>query len=485
MSSRWRESPAYTLGTRLAGWYAVLFVGSSVAIAVLTYVLLASSLKQRDRELIRSTLVSYASQYEQRGLSGLERAIRDDQAAARGERLFVRVSSGGAEISFYNLPGDIADYDLSDLQSPRARNGELWAHIPRRGTSEFLEVQTAMLPNGTLLQVGKSTESRDELLARYRTVLLLAVAIVIFAGGLGGALLTRSTMQPLHHLAGVVETILQTGRFEARVPVRASSDPLDRLASLFNGMLDRIVSLIAGMRGSLDNVAHDLRTPMTRLRGIAERALEADGDDPARYREALADVLEESERVSEMLNTLMDISEAETGVMRLTIEPLSTDDVVREAIELYSDVAEDKAITLEAEVQPGLTVFADHNRLRQVLANLVDNAVKYTPAGGRVTVRAHASGDGLALEVVDTGPGIPPEDLPRVWDRLFRGDRSRSERGLGLGLSLVRAIVEAHKGRAEVMAPPGRGTTFTVWLPDGSSTLASARARGTDRPLAG
>lgn len=465
MSSRWRESPAYTLGTRLAAWYAVLFVGSSLAIAVLTYVLLATSLKQRDHELIRSTLVAYASQYQQGGLAGLERAIRDDQAAVRGERLFVRVASGGADILFYNLPGDIGDYELSELQKPHAQDGELWSQIPRRGSSEFLEVESALLPNGTILQVGKSTESRDELLARYRTVLLFAVLIVVGVGVLGGALLTRSTMQPLRHLAGVVETILQTGRFEARVPVRASRDPLDRLAALFNGMLDRIVSLIAGMRGSLDNVAHDLRTPMTRLRSIAERALEAGGDDAARYREALADVLEESERVSEMLNTLMDISEAETGVMRLNIEPLAADDLVREAVELYSDVAEDKGVALEAEVQPGLTVLGDHNRLRQVLANLADNAVKYTPAGGRVAVRARASGGEVAIEVEDTGPGIPAEDLPRVWDRLFRGDRSRSERGLGLGLSLVRAIVEAHKGRAEVTSSPGLGTKFTVWLP--------------------
>jgi heavy metal sensor kinase len=465
MSSRWRESPAYTLGARLATWYAVLFVGSSLAIVVLTYVLLASSLKQRDHDLIRSTLVGYAGQYQQGGLRSLDLAIRNDQAAGRRERLFVRVSSGGDEVVFYNLPGEWSEYDLSQLDRPRSQSGELWAVIPRRGTSEVLEVQSAFLPDGTLVQVGKSNETRDELLARFRTVLVIAIAVVVFVGVVGGALLTRSTMQPLRQLAGVVQTILQTGRFEARVPVRGSRDPLDQLGTLFNAMLDRIAALVAGMRGSLDNVAHDLRTPMTRLRGIAERALQTRTDDPERYREALADCLEESDRVSEMLNTLMDISEAETGVMRLALERVDVEEILHDVQELYADLADDKGVGVRVEAAGGLTVVADRNRLRQVLANLLDNAVKYTPDGGQVTVRARAAGAEVAIDVEDNGPGIPADDLPRIWDRLYRGDRSRSERGLGLGLSLVRAIVQTHKGRAEVVSAPDHGARFTIYLP--------------------
>jgi signal transduction histidine kinase len=465
MSSRWRESPAHTLGARLATWYAVLFVGSSLAIVVLTYVLLGSSLKQRDHDLIRSTLIEYARQYQEGGIQALDLAIRNDQAAGRHERLFVRVSSGGDEVVFYNLPGKWSDYDLSQLDHPKEQSGELWSVIPRRGTSEVLEVMSAFLPDGTLVQVGKSNETRQELLARFRTVLLIAIGVVVFVGVVGGALLTRSTMQPLRQLAGVVQTILQTGRFEARVPVRGSRDPLDQLGALFNAMLDRIVALVAGMHGSLDNVAHDLRTPMTRLRGIAERALQTGTDDVARYREALADCLEESERVSEMLNTLMDISEAETGVMRLSLEAVDVGAILKDVHDLYADLADDKDVTVRVEAAEGLRVMADRNRLRQVVANLIDNAVKYTPGGGHVVVRAAAAGAEVAIDVEDTGPGIPADDLPRIWDRLYRGDRSRSARGLGLGLSLVRAIVSAHQGRADVVSEPGHGATFTIHLP--------------------
>jgi signal transduction histidine kinase len=465
MSFRWRESPAYTLGARLATWYAVLFVGSSLAIVFLTYLLLASSLKERDHDLIRTTLVAYAGQYQQGGIPALDRAIRNDQAAGRREPLFVRVSSGGQEVVFYNLPGEWSEYDTSQFEHPERQGTELWAFVPRRSTTEVLEVASVFLPDGTLVQVGKSNDARNELLARFRTVLASAMAVVIFVAVAGGAWLTRSTMQPLRQLAGVVETILQTGRFEARVPVQGSRDPLDRLSGLFNSMLDRIAALIAAMRGSLDNVAHDLRTPMTRLRGIAERALETGADDPERYREALADCLEESERVSEMLNTLMDISEAETGVMRLSIAPVDVGDVLRDVRELYADVAEEKGVGLEVQAPDGLAALADRNRLRQVVANLLDNAVKYTTGGGHVAMRARAAGHDVAIEVEDDGPGISAEDLPRIWDRLYRGDQSRSERGLGLGLSLVRAIVEAHEGRAEVVSSPGRGARFTIHLP--------------------
>jgi signal transduction histidine kinase len=165
-----------------------------------------------------------------------------------------------------------------------------------------------------------------------------------------------------------------------------------------------------------------------------------------------------------MLDTLMDISEAETGTMRLVRTEVSLEKLVAEVASVYEDVAEDKRITVETIVEPALTVSADRDRLRQVLANLIDNAIKYTRAGGRVTVRAARDGAGMRIDVADTGPGIAEHDLPRIWDRLYRGDQSRAERGLGLGLSLVRAIVEAHGGTVEVRTEQGKGSTFSVNL---------------------
>jgi heavy metal sensor kinase len=449
-------------GLRLALWYAAVFVGSSLAIVLLTYTLLASSLAERDRQIVASTLREYAEHYASGGLPALARAVEIEQRSGRHERLFVRLVRGRAETLFFSMPPEWSDFDLTDLRG----RADIWEQAQSLRGSARLEVATARLPGGALLQVGKSTESREELLQRFRTVLALVSIAIVVAGVAGGVVVTRSTLQPLRELIAAVRSIVETGRTEARVPVRSHRDAVDELSALFNQMLDRIDTLILGMSSALDNVAHDLRTPMTRLRGVAERAL--DSADPETRREALATCLEESERILSMLETLMDISEAETGTMKLALSTVPLDALLGEVASVYEEVAEDKRIALAASAETGLSVTADRDRLRQVLANLVDNAVKYTPAGGRVSLTARRDATGVRIEVTDDGPGIAAHDLPRIWERLYRGDRSRTERGLGLGLSLVRAIVMAHAGTVHVDSEVGRGSVFAITLPAAS-----------------
>jgi signal transduction histidine kinase len=284
----------------------------------------------------------------------------------------------------------------------------------------------------------------------------------------GGWIATQSALQPIRRLTVAVNRIIRTGRTDERVPVSGHDDAINELTLLFNAMLDKIEGLVAGMRGALDNVSHDLRTPLTRLRGTAEMALAAPPD-VERYREALVECVEESDRVLVMLNTLMDISEAESGAMQLQREPVRLAEIVDRAVDLYREVAEAKGVSLHVSSGAASTaddvVNGDRTRLEQVAANLIDNAVKYTPAGGRVDVQVRRDGERAVLEVRDTGVGIPPDEIPHIWERLFRGDTSRAERGLGLGLSFVKAIVEAHGGTVSVMSEPGRGSTFTASLP--------------------
>jgi signal transduction histidine kinase len=236
------------------------------------------------------------------------------------------------------------------------------------------------------------------------------------------------------------------------------------LVTLFNQMLTKIDTLIKEMKDSLDNVAHDLRTPVSRLRAKAEMALQSNGPVPD-LREALSDCLEESELILRMLNTLMDISEAETGTIHLRKTRVGLASLIEQVQSIYDYLAEEKGITVAAHCPDDLLVFVDADRMRQALANLLDNAIKYTPQGGDVEISAAQQGDQVVLTVRDSGCGISPEDLPRIWDRLYRGDRSRSQRGLGLGLSLVKAIVHAHAGRVEAESEPGRGSTFKIHLP--------------------
>ena len=451
--------PSRRFGLRLAIWYAAVFVASSLAIVLLTYTLLASSLAERDRQIVDATLREYSTRYAQGGLGALARAVDLEQRSGRHERLFVRVVRAGSETLFVSMPPEWSDFDVSSLAGGTGR----WEQAPSGSRAARLEVASAQLLDGTLLQVGKSTENREELLARFRTIVSIVSIAIVVLGLAGGILVTQRMLEPIHRLIAAVGRITRTGTTDTRVPVGPGDDAIDELSALFNQMLDRISTLIDGMGSALDNVAHDLRTPMTRLRGVAERAL-ATGDAEVQ-REALSTCLEESERILAMLDTLMDISEAETGTMRLALTEVSLATLVGEVVSVYEDVAEDRHVDLHTAVEEGLTVAADRDRLRQVLANLIDNAIKYTPAGGHVTVTARSEGDTIRLEVTDTGIGIPPHDLPRIWERLYRGDQSRTERGLGLGLSLVRAIVTAHHGTVEVRSEPGRGSTFVVRLP--------------------
>jgi heavy metal sensor kinase len=439
-----QDSRPLLFGLRLALWYATLFVSGAIAIVFLTYYLTASSLKQRDQQIIQGKLGDYAAAYRRGGVGVLAATVRAEQQVAP-ERLFVRVVDRGIEAVVLS-------------------NAEGW-------DPSKLEIASAQLPDGTLVQVGKSTEARDDLLARFRATLGIVTLLIVVIALTGGWIATQSALFPIRRLSQAVQRIIRTGRTDARVPTEGTGDAVDELTSLFNAMLDKIEGLVTAMRGALDNVSHDLRTPLTRLRGTAELAL-ASPPNVDRYREALADCVEESDRVLVMLNTLMDISEAESGTMQLQRETVMLAEVVARAVDLYRDVADAKGVTLAADAPADVVVIADRTRLEQVAANLIDNAVKYTPPGGRVDVEVRRAVDAAILRVRDSGPGIPADELPRIFDRLFRGDTSRTERGLGLGLSLVKAIVEAHGGTVDVVSEPGRGAVFTVSLPLDRTVMA-------------
>lgn len=461
MSSSWIERASQALGLRLAAWYLGTFLASTFLIAGLTYGLLASSLEARDHDIIQSTLREYATRYQAGGLPALARAIEFEQRSGQREPLFVRLIGPFEDVLLYSLPQTWGAFDLSELAGGP---NDIWGQVRARDRAAVLEVATLPLGGGTVLQVGKTSETRNQLLSNFRRVLLLGAAVAVAIGIVGGIFLTRSTLKPLRELRDAVQRILRTGQTDDRVPVHGTDDAVDELSGLFNAMLARITTLIHGMRNALDHVAHDLRTPMTRLRVTAEAALAT--SDPARHREALSDCLEESDRVLSMLTTLMDISEAETGTMKLNVSAVDIAKLAAEVAAVYEDTAEDAGVALSVEVPDHPTVTADRDRLRQALANLVDNAIKYTPRGGQVSVAARQGPGGVSLAVRDTGTGIPEHEIPRIWDRLYRGDQSRTTRGLGLGLSLVRASVEAQGGTVTVDSQPGRGSTFTITLPN-------------------
>jgi signal transduction histidine kinase len=461
MSSSGRSALARTFGARIAAWYFGLFAIGALLIVLIAGGLLSWSLARRDRDALAAALIRYSDAYVNGDVAVLDSVIAADRAAASYEPLLVRVVAGG-RTRMLSVPLEWSRFNLDAVSMPSVGTSSLQR---LRSGDAALDVLSARLPDRTVIQVGRATAQREAVIDRYREVALLTFVIILLGGLAGGVALTASALRPLDNLRATLTRILETGRTTERVPVRGTSDPLDALGALVNRMLDRIGGLVAGMRSTLDTVAHDLRTPMTRLRGSAELALQS-ARSADELREALADCIEEADRVRLLLDSLMDLAEAETGTMRLGHEAVSLTDIVRSAVDLYSEVADDHQVSLSlAAPDDPLRITGDRARLTQVFANLIDNAVKYTPPGGRVVVALRRAGIGVEVSVDDTGPGIRADDLPRIWERLYRGDESRSQRGLGLGLSLVRAIVEAHGGRATVESVLGRGSRFMVWLP--------------------
>ena len=463
MLSSWLKGERRTFGFRMHIWFALVLIGLTAALFGAGYWFLFRAVQERDREVVRAQFEVYRTWYQQGGLPALMRQFFEQPYSGR-ELFFVRVVGPQRTGLFVNFPPRFDGFDLQELERKSRNEVFDWLTVPSLSRSGWWLVATGRLPDGDRLQVGKTLDAQGELFAKFRDVSLWALVVALALGIAGGAWLTRRTLFPIRTLTGAVRKVIATGHMDKRMPEPKTRDELGELTRLFNVMLEKNSALINGMREALDNVAHDLRTPLARFRSTAEAALEGPAD-IAVYRDALLDSMEESERLGTILNTLMDISEAETGLMRLDHQLFPLAPLVTEIVELFELVAEDKQIAQTTEVPDDLLCFADRNRVRQLLANLLDNALKYTPAGGNVKISAHREVDGVAIICQDSGIGIFPEDVAKIWDRLYRADKSRSQRGLGLGLSLVRAFVTAHGGRAEVQSAPGQGSTFTVHLP--------------------
>ncbi len=461
------DSARKTIGFKLIFWYSTIFIVSSLILFFFTYFSLRLSIRQNDHKLIQSEMEDYIADFQIGGISRLERALGEIKYKdSSGADLFlVRLVNSKNDTVFLSIPQQWPAPDLKQLETGLGKNEARWSDIPSNGIKNTYEIFSKSLSSSLILQVGRLTVNSKELMEHFRAIFIQIIIPIFVIGFAGGLFLTFRALRPIRYLVNTTRLIIDTGEISARVPAGGSNDELRELSRLFNTMLEKIENLVKGMREGLDNVAHDLRTPITRIRGGAEIALRSE-DNPDNLKGVLSDCIEESDRILTMLNTVMDISEAETGTMRLNLQNMEVSTVIDEVADLYSYIAEEKNISIRTALQERLNLVADRNRLQQAIANLLDNAIKYTPADGVIDIQTFQEHQNAVISIEDTGIGIHPQELPKIWERLYRGDKSRSQRGLGLGLSLVRAIILAHKGRVEVSSAPGEGSIFTIYIPN-------------------
>jgi len=454
----------HSLALRLALYFSGVFGLVSIAGGLLMFQLVrAHILGEIDDDILRQK-AELASILNQGDAGAMREEVAAIATASGTTDYFVRLADRDGKVL---LASDMRFW-LAVPQAGRLLDGEV-VGAERLDTLVLADARrkarllSARVGPQRYLQIGVSLEDSEQFFDHFRRVGLLILAAMLGLGGLTGWALARKAMAAVENVTEAA-TRIADGHFSERVEAAGQGREIGRLVSAFNLMAERVQTVLTEMRQVNDHIAHDLRSPLTRIRGLAETAV-VDGTVSGEGAEIAGSVVEECDRLMQMINTMLDITEAEAGIAGLKLAQVDLAELVGEVVELFAGVAEDQGIDLAGEAATPVPVSADRRRLQRALANLVDNAIKYTPPGGRVRVAAAASDGTATIGVQDSGPGIAADDLPRIFDRFFRSDRSRHRPGSGLGLSLAQAVAHAHGGRIEVASAPGAGSLFTLIIP--------------------
>lgn len=438
-------------------YFLIFWLGTLLFLGSFLY-LVGNQLKKQERVDIHSYVNRYLSETFPSGPT-FTAFKRDGGSIALQGLSFVRMVSNREQV-FFGGNKEHPHFDFRSLVNLDPKLSGVWIEGPGLGRWTILSQK---IGGGVFFQAGKESSRSYALYKRIREICYWIAFGSFFLSWLMAFFLDRLALIPIRRVTRAIFLASTERGRELLVTGGNENDEIRKLYDQLNRLIAQNRQLITEMQGSLDNVAHDLRTPMTRLRSVAEYALQAEPD-RKQYREALSDCLEESDRVLSMLKIMMSVAEAESGTMRLDRQLLDPAELIEDVISLYEYTADERDIRIQADIQAGMAIVGDRTRLSQVWANLLDNAVKYSHEGGQVEVRLQQIGDEAVVVFRDHGMGISANEMNRIWERLYRGDRSRTRPGLGLGLSFVRAVVEAHGGKVSVTSELHKGSSFEVRL---------------------
>jgi signal transduction histidine kinase len=452
-----------TVAFRIVLVYVVLFAVSAAALVAFAYWNTARALNAETDQTIEAEIAGLSEQYQQQGLAGLTDIILS-RSLRGGQALYLLTDSDRHPIAG-NLDSwpttEPASGDFIEFEYQRRVGTELQSYRARG--------RIFMLTGGFELLVARDVHERYETERIFTTALPWSVALMLLLGILGGGVISRNLLARLESINRTSREIM-AGDMSRRIPITTAGDEYDALAEDLNRMLDRTERLMRGMRDVTDSIAHDLRTPLNRLRNRLESLLGRVDGESEQGREIEAAVAE-TDRLIATFNGLLLIAEAEAGVVREAMARVDLSRVVEGVAELYEPLAEEKGLSLAIAPGGAASIRGNFSLISQALANLVDNAIKYTPPGGRVRIAVEDRPMGVALSVADTGPGIPTDERNRVIERFVRLEESRNSPGTGLGLSLVAAVARLHEARLE-LSDNAPGLKATLIFPSAGSTAA-------------
>jgi heavy metal sensor kinase len=463
MSSRKGTGILKTVTFRLALWYAVLFSIASTGFSSIISVILTRNLNNHLNTSLMEEIVEVRDIFNTHGLDAFREDITREAESIGTHRSFLRmIDSGGRTLASSDMSYWKGLHTI-EKGSP-GMNQTVVETLEVPGSYHRARVISFGIEDGLVIQIGNSLHDIDELIENYRRVSAAAFAVMLVIGGFFGWIISRRAMSGVER---VTETAAGIGKDDlvSRVPIGGEGKEIDNLAGAFNDMLGRIRGVVTDLKEVTSNIAHDLRSPITRIRGMAETTMSGE-QDIASYQEMAGIVVEECDRLVGMINVMLEIAVTEAGASKKSTADVDMAILMKEAREIFHPVAEDKGVSLVIRTaSEHLTVSGDLHQLQRMISNLLDNAIKFTHSGGSVIMSLEKDDDRAVITIQDTGIGIPEPDRQRIFDRFYRCDQSRNTPGNGLGLSHVRAIVRAHGGDITVESSPGKGSVFIVVLP--------------------
>lgn len=458
-----------SLAFRLTLWYALIFSLSVLIAFFLFYLLISAVIRQNtDHELMAMTR-KYISIQAINGINAARQvALLEAQAAGEKKIFFRFVYQSGLAFSSSNMNyWKNIGINRQAVRQVSDTGKAVFETLSTFDRKEKIRIIYSHMGQGILIQLGQAMENPRALIEIFQKRFLAAMFILAFLSAISGWFMAKRAITGVETISRTARYIAK-GHLEQRVPVSKHGDEVDQLAKAFNRMLDTIELLIGSMREMGDNLAHDLKSPVTRIRGLAEITLTSEGSLKA-YENMAASTIEECDRLLDMINIMLLIAQTEAGAGQLSLEKIDLVKLIRKACDLFQTTAESRQIKLECNLPTECFIQADTHLIQRMIVNLLDNAFKYTPAKCNITVlldRSKGSLPGAIIIIRDSGTGIKQDDLPKIFKRFYRVDPSRSRSGFGLGLSLVQAIITAHGGDITVNSRPGHGTEFKVFLPE-------------------
>lgn len=444
----------------------VLLISSSFVLFIIFYFLITQSITRKNHEILEDKSEEYSNIYIKEGNPALEIFIHGPNNNTQSGDFFIRVADRNQTTINFLSDRRLSVFKLNELEPSLKmllKNKE-WKQIKAEMPDHDYEVLSIKLENGFYFQVGKTVVGNHTLMKRFAKSFIGILVVAIFLGTFGGMYLAKKILLPLKNLIATVKKI-QAGKEDARVELLDTNDELEELTTLFNQMLDRIQSSNKNIRQTLDTIAHELRTPLTSIRGLAEVTLENEHNREEDYREVLENCVEGIDNLLIEFKLMTDITLVESGLQNLDLERVNIHTICIEVVDLYEQIAEEKDIKIILNDTDSLYLTCDKKKTRQAIANLIDNAIKYSPSYSTIEIQTQKDKQDIIIKVLDQGIGITSSDMPLIWKRLYRGENARPSKGMGLGLSLVKSIVEAHEGHISVANNEPTGSIFIISLP--------------------